>query len=122
MLLHELSHWSGGLHRLNRDLSESYGSAEYTQEELRAELASVLIGAEMGLPCDIQNHASYIKVWIEVLKHDKRGIFRAASDAQKIADYLLGFHPDYALVKENAGDSFEDDAAASTLSDATQVA
>ncbi len=75
----------------------------------------------MELPCNIPNHASYIKVWAEVLKRDKREIFRAASDAQKIADYLLGFHPDYALATA-AGDSFEDDAAACTPSDAAQAA
>lgn len=122
VFLHELGHWSGSAHRLDRDLTGRCGSVKYAQEELRAELASVLIGAEMGLPCDIPNHASYIKVWTEVLKRDKREIFRAASDAQKIADYLLGFHPDYALATADAGDSFEDDAAASTRSDATQAA
>ncbi len=31
------------------------------------------------------------------MKADKREIFRAASDAQRIADYLLAFHPDYAV-------------------------
>jgi len=41
-------------------------------------------------------HASYIATWIKVLKEDKREIFRAAADAQKIADLALSFHPDYA--------------------------
>jgi antirestriction protein ArdC len=30
------------------------------------------------------------------LRDDKKEVFRAASDAQRIADYLLAFHPDYA--------------------------
>jgi len=34
--------------------------------------------------------------WIKPLKEDKREIFRAAADAQKIADMQLRFHPDYA--------------------------
>ena len=29
-------------------------------------------------------------------KRDKREIFRAAADAQKIVDMVLGFHPDFA--------------------------
>jgi antirestriction protein ArdC len=94
--LHEASHWSGGKDRLDRDLTSRFGSAAYAREELRAELASVFLGKALDLPADIPNHASYLGTWIETLKADKREIFRAASDAQRIADYLLAFHPDYA--------------------------
>jgi antirestriction protein ArdC len=95
--LHEASHWTGGKDRLDRGLSSRFGSAAYAQEELRAELASVFLGKVLDLPSDIPNHASYLGSWIETLKADKREIFRAASDAQRIADYLLAFHPDYAV-------------------------
>ncbi|WP_159014014.1 zincin-like metallopeptidase domain-containing protein [Acidisoma sp. S159] len=91
------SHWTGGKDRLDRGLSSRFGSAAYAQEELRAELASVFLGKVLDLPSDIPNHASYLGSWIETLKADKREIFRAASDAQRIADYLLAFHPDYAV-------------------------
>ncbi|QDJ12265.1 DNA primase traC (plasmid) [Roseomonas mucosa] len=100
--LHEAAHWSGAGHRLNRDLSGRFGSAAYAQEELRAELASVFIGGTLGLPCDIPNHASYVASWARKLKEDKREIFRAAADAQRIADYLLAFHPDYAEAEDCA--------------------
>jgi antirestriction protein ArdC len=86
--LHEVAHWSGAKHRLDRDLTGRFGLAHYAQEELRAELASVFIGGTLGLPCDIPNHASYIASWVAKLKEDKREIFRAAADAQRIADYL----------------------------------
>lgn len=94
--LHEAGHWSGAPHRLNREILNVFGSAKYAQEELRAELARAFIGAETGLPCDLPNHANYVASWLNVLRHDKREVFRAAADAQKIADYLLAFHPDYA--------------------------
>jgi antirestriction protein ArdC len=94
--LHELGHWTGHKTRLDRDLSGRFGSGAYAQEELRAELASAFIGATLGLPTDIPQHASYIASWIEKLRDDKREIFRAAADAQKIADFALAFHPDYA--------------------------
>ena len=100
--LHELGHWTGHPTRLARDLSGRFGSDAYAQEELRAELASVFIGSTLGLPADISNHASYIASWIKRLKEDKREIFRAAADAQKIADMALGFHPDYAASREQA--------------------
>ena len=73
-----------------------YGSAAYAMEELRAELASAFVAAELGIPTDIPQHASYIASWIKPLKEDKREIFRAAADAQKIADMEFGFHPAYA--------------------------
>lgn len=74
----------------------------YAQEGLRADLASVFIGTTLGLPTDISNHASYIGSWIKRLKKDKWEIFRAAANAQKIADMALGFHPDYAASHEPA--------------------
>jgi antirestriction protein ArdC len=73
-----------------------YGSAAYAMEELRAELSSAFIAGELGIPADIPQHASYIANWLGPLKRDKREIFRAAADAQKITDMLLGFHPEYA--------------------------
>jgi antirestriction protein ArdC len=94
--IHELSHRSGAPHRLARKLDTRFGSTEYSREELRVEIASAMICSTLGLPTDIENHASYIGSWIETLKSDKREIFKAAADAQKIADYLLGFHPDHA--------------------------
>ena len=98
--LHELGHWSGHASRLNRDMKGRYGSAAYAMEELRAELASAFLASELGIPIDIPQHASYIENWIKPLKDDKREIFRAAADAQKIADMLMGFHPDYANQSE----------------------
>ena len=104
-VLHELGHWTSHETRLNRDIKSKFGSQKYAQEELRAELASVFIGGTLGLPCDIPNHADYLAYWIEVLKSDKREIFRAASEAQKIASYLLAFHPDYARAQNEGRDA-----------------
>ena len=109
--LHELGHWSSHVDRLNRDIKNRFGSERYAQEELRAELASVFIGATLGLPCDIPNHADYLAEWVSVLKGDKREIFRAASEAQKIADYLLAFHPDYAHAAQMGDRADEEDGA-----------
>lgn len=95
--LHELAHWSGSATRLKRDLSGRFGSATYSQEELRAELAQMMICAELGIEdCDFTNGAAYIAHWVSKLRDDKREIFRAAADAQGIADFLLAFHPDFA--------------------------
>jgi antirestriction protein ArdC len=38
--------------------------------------------------------ADYIGSWLEALREDNRAIVRAASQASKAADYLLGFVPE----------------------------
>ncbi len=99
--LHELAHWSGHPTRLNRaTLTESYrfGDLIYAKEELRAELASVFLAAERGIPHDPEQHAAYVSSWISVLKQDKNEIFRAAHDASRVADFLLALERDRSIV------------------------
>jgi antirestriction protein ArdC len=89
---HELVHRSGHPSRLNRPtLTESYkfGDPTYAQEELVAELASLYITAETGIPHNVEQHTAYVSTWIKALKNDKNEIFRAASAASKAADYVL---------------------------------
>jgi antirestriction protein ArdC len=101
--LHELGHWSGAAHRLARDLSGSFGSKKYAQEELVAEMASAFLCASLGIVPTVR-HADYIGSWLDVLREDNRAIVRAASQASKAADYLLGF-----LAGRHAPDGAEPD-------------
>jgi antirestriction protein ArdC len=96
-LIHEMSHWTGAETRLNRDLRNRFGSFDYAREELRAEIGQMMVCGELGIAdCDFSNNAAYVASWLEKLRSDRKEIFRAAADAQRIADYLLAFHPDYA--------------------------
>ncbi|SFP20385.1 Antirestriction protein ArdC [Bradyrhizobium sp. Ghvi] len=90
--LHELGHATGHPSRLNRDQSGSYGTKKYAFEELVAELSSAFSCASLGIVPTVR-HADYIGSWLEVLREDVRAIVRAASQASKAADYLLGFVP-----------------------------
>lgn len=57
----------------------------------------MMVCAELGVEdCDFTNGAAYVAHWVSKLRNDKREIFHAAADAQRIADYLLAFHPDFA--------------------------
>jgi antirestriction protein ArdC len=94
--LHELSHATGHRSRLNRDLSGSYGTGKYAFEELVAELSAAFGCASLGIVPTVR-HADYIGSWLEVLREDNRAIVRAASQASKAADYLLGFVSETAL-------------------------
>jgi antirestriction protein ArdC len=101
--LHELAHWSGHPNRLARPtLNESYrfGDPNYAKEELRAELASVFLAAERGIPHDPAQHAAYVGSWIKALREDKNEIFRAAHDASAATDYLLSLERDRSIAHE----------------------
>lgn len=85
---HELTHWTGAKHRLDRDLSGRYGNPEYAFEELVAEMGAAFMCADHGIKGEIR-HAAYIASWIKALRENERAIFKASSLAQKAADYLL---------------------------------
>ena len=87
--LHELSHWTGDKSRLDRDLAHPFGSLGYAKEEMRAEIASFMLGEELGVGHDPSNHAAYVKSWIKVLQDDPKELFRASAAAEKIMDYVL---------------------------------
>lgn len=91
--LHELGHATGHDSRLNRDFSGSFGSKKYAFEELIAEMNAAFCCASLGIAPTVR-HADYISSWLDVLREDNRAIVRAASQASKAADYLLGFLPE----------------------------
>lgn len=89
-LAHELSHWTGHPSRLDRDLAGRFGAAAYAAEELIAELSSAILGAELGLPVShLDNHASYIAHWLQLLQDDDRAILTAAARAEEASGLLL---------------------------------
>src|SRR5207253_9919097 len=69
--------------------SRHFGDENYAKEELRAELASVFLAAERGIPHNPANHAAYVGSWIKALQDDKNEIFRAAKDAHRATDFLI---------------------------------
>ena len=89
--LHELGHWTGHASRLDRDLAHPFGSEGYAKEELRAEIASMILGDELGIGHDPGQHAAYVGSWIKALQDEPLEVFRAAADAEKIHDYVLAF-------------------------------
>ncbi len=99
--LHELAHATGHETRLDRhkDFKGPFGSEAYAKEELRAEIASWMIGQELGVGHDPENHSAYVKTWIKTLKEDPYEIVRACRDAEKIKTMVLGMEME--LQKEN---------------------
>lgn len=89
VLLHELTHWTGHASRLNRPMLAKFGSAEYAFEELVAELGSAYLCADIGFSLPVTQNAAYIQSWLKSLRNDKTWIFKASSQAEKAARFIL---------------------------------
>ncbi|MDH0342133.1 ArdC family protein [Chromobacterium haemolyticum] len=94
-LLHELSHWTGHTSRLKREFGPDRNSEQYAREELRAEMASAMLSLRLGLPSKVDGHSAYVDHYLKILRNDKKEIFRAAKDAERMARYVLSFHPEF---------------------------
>jgi antirestriction protein ArdC len=73
---------------------EAAGEARkiYAEEELVAEMAASFLNASAGIvESQIENSAAYLQGWIKALssKDAKSWVIRAASQAQKAAEYIL---------------------------------
>lgn len=88
-LAHELGHWTGAEHRLNRRFG-AWGTDAYAAEELRAEICSACLCAQLGIATPMDNHAAFVGAWVKKLREDKYEIFRAAKDARRMVDLLIG--------------------------------
>ena len=87
--LHEMVHSIGHPNRLNRDFSQRFGSEAYAFEELIAELGSAFLCAQLGfVDATLEDHASYLDIWLRVLKSDKNAIFTASKQAGMAVDFI----------------------------------
>ncbi|MEZ0296708.1 MAG: ArdC family protein [Candidatus Methylacidiphilales bacterium] len=99
VLFHELIHSVGSEKRLARkSLMENKGMDAggearkvYAEEEICAEMGASFLNAHAGINGEVENSAAYLQGWVSALKtKDAKGwIIRAASHAQKAAEYIL---------------------------------
>jgi antirestriction protein ArdC len=91
---HELAHSTGHSKRLNRNLDKKlmpFGSADYSREELVAEMGSAFLCAAAGIsPATIEQSAAYIAGWRKKLTADPKLIISAAGAGQRAADWIVG--------------------------------
>ena len=93
--LHECAHSTAHPDRMNREtlkegLANGFGSPEYAREELRAEISAMMTGERVGVGHDPQRGAAYVENWVKLLEEDPHEIHRAAAEAQRMSDYLIG--------------------------------
>ncbi|MFZ7277865.1 ArdC family protein [Avibacterium endocarditidis] len=92
VLLHEMTHATGHISRLNRDGVASgkskFGNKIYAFEELIAEMGGAFLCAYLGFN-QVPQNAAYIESWLKILKEDKRAIIKASGFARKACEYML---------------------------------
>lgn len=97
-LFHELVHSTGHSSRLDRGLDTQlspFGSADYSKEELVAEMGAAFLAAASGISQDtIEQSAAYIDGWRRKLSTDPKLVVHAAGAAQRAADWVLGDRPE----------------------------
>lgn len=93
-LFHEMIHSTGHDSRLARDgVTEGhvFGDADYSREELVAEMGAAFLCAGAGINPDetLTNSVAYVQNWLKVLKGDPKIVVEAAGKAQKACDHVL---------------------------------
>lgn len=95
VLFHEMIHSTGHATRLNRSgIADMSGSKKqvYSKEELVAEFGASFLRAKARIngDCEMKNSVAYIQHWRQFIKESgSQVLVRAASAAQKAADYIL---------------------------------
>lgn len=93
-LFHEIAHSTGHVSRLGRFVCSPapFGTPDYSREELVAEFTAAFVCGTAGIAKQtLENSASYIQNWLAAIKKtDGRDIVKAAAEAQKAADWILG--------------------------------
>ncbi|MBR3290599.1 MAG: DUF1738 domain-containing protein [Bacteroidales bacterium] len=91
---HELTHSTMAESRCNRKPDKAitrFGDADYSREELVAEIGSAMILGRLGIDSDraFRNSTAYIQNWLSALKNDIRMIVWASGKAEQAARYIL---------------------------------
>lgn len=103
-LFHELVHSTGHETRLKRDLSGSFGSKNYAEEELIAELGASLLMENTSYKEEdyIENNTAYLQSWakrVSEIEDFDRVLYWAFQGARKAADWIVGKRENYTKEK-----------------------
>lgn len=94
VLMHEMTHSTGHPSALARAACTKFGSPEYAEEELVAELGSLFLSSDLGIQSvelegeHYENHVAYLKSWMSALEDDPSYLFKAASKADRADSFI----------------------------------
>ena len=64
------------------------GTTEYAIEELRAEIAAMMLGERLHVGHEPRHGHAYVASWIRALDDDPDAVRKAAADSERIASWL----------------------------------
>lgn len=100
-LFHEIVHSTGHESRLNRNQSADFGTSEYAEEELVAEIGAVILCTEIGLAYTRDESIAYIQHWKEWTSNPDNTLLTAYGKAVDAVEWLLdGIDYDKLIPKE----------------------
>lgn len=102
-LFHEMAHSTGHEKRLARFKSSDpivFGGADYSREELVAELAAAMLCYETGIAPNMENSAGYVKGWLKAFKDDPMMLIWSGARADKARGFIIGDNGDAADADE----------------------
>lgn len=100
-LFHEMVHSTGHESRLNRFTGKaanaSFGSKEYSKEELVAEIGAATLVNMCGIETEdtFDNSVAYVQGWSKKLRSEPELIITATSKASKAVDFITGEAAEY---------------------------
>lgn len=88
-LFHEMAHSTGAEDQLNRLKPTSFGSKEYSAEELKAEMTAALVSQRYGMTKRLkEDSAAYLKGWLDSLKEELTFIKTILTDVKKASQMI----------------------------------
>src|SRR5574344_938940 len=89
-LLHEMTHSTGTEERLNRfKQGNGFGSAEYSREELVAELSAALIASRYGMEKNVkEDSCAYLKSWLGSMKESPEFLKTTLLDVKRASSMI----------------------------------
>ena len=88
-LFHEMAHSTGAEDQLDRLKPTSFGSKEYSTEELKAEMTAALVSQRYGMTKHLkEDSAAYLKGWLESLKEEPTFIKTILTDVKKASQMI----------------------------------
>jgi antirestriction protein ArdC len=88
-LVHELTHWTGTKHRLDREMGKRLQTTRTRLKSSSRRSAQRSFALSLALPRKrAADHAQYLAQWLKLMKDDSRAVFTAAAKASEAASYL----------------------------------
>ncbi|WP_184549850.1 ArdC-like ssDNA-binding domain-containing protein [Mucilaginibacter sp. FT3.2] len=99
-VMEQLPRWAAAAEDVYFDLPPIGEADDFNRRELRANLATVLISAELNLAIKLDLSKELTDDWVRILTENPSELFNAADDAQVVVDYLMNFEQKRELKEE----------------------